>query len=307
MLWSAGETWPSEMWRYVPGAAKPEILFASPRRDANITGVVAAGPGWAFVELSETAFGKGGWRIWFLAGPGEEPIELDRGRAPGAGSAPTIAMDDEHIAWAAFDEPADGPWSVLRVAKIAQLGRTTTLVKLRIRDGLLWYPALHGEELWYGVIKGDFELTGVGDEFHVETIDLANPDATPVRFAGRGDDFHPAVNDDFVVWKTNVRGDSALNWGTLHVVDRRTGAEATIPVAHANRPSIGDRYVAFEEISHSRLAVFDPETGALLDLVPAGTTGTTAYGGQSLSGRLLAFFTQSGGEPPRIGWALLPE
>ena len=304
VLWTAGESWPSELWRYVPGSPEPERLFASPREASSISAVAAASSGYAFVELSKPAFGKGGWRIWFLSGPGEEPVELDRGRARGAGFAPTIAMDDERIAWAGFDEPPTGAVSKLSTVSIADLDAVTELRNLPIRDGLLWYPTLNGDELWYGIIRADFDLTGVGDEFHLETLDLANPAAPPVRFPGKGNDFNPAANDSFVAWKTTEPGDSALNWGTLHVMDRRTQAVAKIPVAKVDRPSIGDRYVAFEEISRSRLAVYDTQTGSVVDLAPPGSPGS--YGGQSLSGRLLTFYTQTG-EKPQIGWAILPE
>lgn len=304
VLWTAGEGWPSELWRYIPGSPAPERLFASPREDSSISAVAAASSGYAFVELSKPAFGKGGWRIWFLSGPGEEPVELDRGRARGAGFAPTIAMDDERIVWAGFDEPSSGAVSRLSMVSIGDLAAVTELRTLPIRDGLLWYPTLNGDELWYGIIRADFELTGVGDEFHLETLDLANPASLPARFRGTGNDFNPAVNDAYVAWKTTEPGDAALSWGTIFVMDRRSEAVATIPVANADRPSIGDRYVAFEEISRSRLAVYDTRTGSVIDLAPAGAPGS--YGGHSISGRLLTFYTQTG-EKPQIGWAILPE
>jgi hypothetical protein len=306
LLWTAGEVWPSEIWRFVPGALEPERLFSSPRESSNITAVAASSSGYAFVELSEPAYGKGGWRTWFLSGPGEVPVELDRGRAKDAGFAPTIAIDDERVVWAGFDEPASGAVSRLSMASIGDLDVVTELMNVPIREGLIWYPTVNGDELWYGIIRADFDLTGVGDEYHVETLDLANPDASPVRFAGSANDFNPAVNDAFVVWKTTDDGDAALNWGTLHVMDRRTDAVATIPVTNGNRPSIGDRYVAFEEISHRRLVVYDPVTGDLLDLAQGTAQPAVSYGGQSLSGRLLTFYRQGGGAL-QIGWAILPE
>ena len=307
LLWTAGETTPSEIWRCVPGPQPPERIFASPRGDAHIDAVAASSAGYAFVEESTRAFGKGGWRLWFLAGPGQEPIEMDRGSAPGAGVSPTIAMDGERIAWAAFDEPQSGPVSRLRIAPTTDLEAVTTLIDAPIRDRLLWYPALVGQELWYATIKTD--ATGAGDEFHIEQIDLTRPDAEPARFPGLGNDFDPAVNDRFVVWKTTKPGDAALNWGTLHVLDRQSEAVSAIPIANAARPSMGERYVAFGEITHSRLAVFDLSTGTILDLAPAHPDGSETYGGVSLSGRLLTFFTQGPVENglPRIGWATLPE
>lgn len=312
VLWTAGEKSPSEIWRYVPGTAEPERIYATPLEDGHIHAITASSAGYAFVEQSVKAYGKGGWRLWFLSVPGQQPIQVDRGTAPGSGAVPTIAMDGHRIAWAAFDEPRTGPVSRLRIASLGDLQPLTTLIEAPIADRLLWYPALSGDELWYATIKADFDATGVGDEFHIEQIDLANPEVRPFRFPGIGNDFNPAVNDGYIVWKTNVPGDSALNWGTLHVLDRESEAVASIPVDRANHPSIGDRYIAFEEITHGRLVAYDPVTSTMLDLGAAwtrGTAGSVFYGGQSLSGRLLAFSVQSADTAglPRIGWAVLPE
>ena len=309
ILWTAGDPTPSEVWRFVPGPQPPERIFASPRGDAHIHAVAASSAGYAFIEESTKAFGKGGWRLWVLAGPGQEPIEVDHGSAPGAGVSPTIAMDGEWIAWAAFDEPQSGPVSRLRVVSPTSLQAVTTLIDSPIGERKLWYPNLTGEELWYATIKAD--ATSDADVFHIEHIDLTRPEAEPARFPGLGNDFDPAVNDRFVVWKTTKPGDAALNWGTLHALDRRSDAVSAIPIANAARPSIGDRYVTFDEITHSRLGAYDTLTGTTLDLVDArtGELGTVLYGGESISGRLLTFVTQ-GVEPnalPRIGWALLPE
>jgi len=315
IVWSAGAGSSSEVWRYVPGSPQPERLYASPRAESTITSVVGSSAGYAFVEQSKPAFGDGGWRIWFLSGPGAEPVQLAGGNARQAGHAPTIAMDDTRIAWAGFDEPPgdlsyvlDHAVSRLATASASDPRSITPLLEQPVREALLWYPCLNGNELWYGTIHGDLDLTGVGDEFHLEMLDLTNPAAPPDRFVGSGNDFNPAVNDAFVVWKTSVAGDSALNWGTLKVLDRRTQRVGTIETEPANRPSIGDRYLAFDEILHARLEVYDLATGKLLELAASGGSERPSYGGESLRGRLLTFFQQaSGGGQPRIGWAILPE
>jgi len=290
--------------RFVPGDAEPERLFGSPRGDGAITSVAGSRAGYAFVEESPTAFGAGGWRLWFLAAAGLDPIEIDRGSAPGAGVAPTLAMDAEHIAWAGFDEPPTGPVSRLRLASIGALPAVSTLLEAPIAARKLWYPALSGQELWYATIQPD--PAGVSDEFHIEHLDLTEARAPAVVFRGLGHDFNPAVNARFVVWKTTDPGDAALNWGTLRVLDRGTDEVRTIPVASANRPSIGDRFVAFDEVTHARLEVYDLATQRLLELGRSESAAPT-YGGLSLSGSLLVFFTQEGGARPRISWAVLPE
>jgi hypothetical protein len=305
LLWSSKR---GELWRYVPGGSEPERLFASANGDAAITDVVASSRGYAFVETSPNAYGDGGWRVWYLPESGGQPVELDRGRATNAGFPPTLTMDDSRVVWAGFDEPDSGWVSRLRMASLGDPDRALTLLSFSIRDALLWYPCLHGNELWFAIIHPDFEGTGTGNEFHIEVVDLSNEPAAPVRFAGTGHDFNPAVNDDFIVWKTAEGDSAALNWGTIHVQARGTQSIQTVPVPNGNRPSIGDRFVAFDEITHSRLDVYDPTTRRVIDLAGSEPGGPT-YGGLSISGDLLTWFTQGpdGAGLPQIGWAMLSQ
>ncbi len=308
ILWSGAADRAVGIWRFVPGDGDPQLLFQSSHPDAHIPAIAASAAGYAFIELSAGAYGEGGWRLWFLSSSGAAPVEVDRGRSPNAGVAPTIALDDRRLAWASFDEPAGGPRSRLRVASIADLQTVTTILDAPIEERLLWYPALSGAELWYGTIKADF--VGTRDpEFHLEHVDLTNPGAAPVRFAGIGLDFNAVLSERYLAWKTNEQGDSALNWGTLHVLDRGSGDVAEVPIEHVNRPSLGDRFVAFDEISHVRLAVFDLETAKLVELGGQLGDEKVSFGGASLSGSLLTFSTQAadGTGVPRIRWAMLPE
>jgi len=208
------------------------------------------------------------------------------------------------MAWAAFDEPSGGPVSRLKVEAVGSPATAMTLIDAPIRDRKLWDPALSGTQLWYATIDPD--PNGIADEFHIEHLDLTQPEAPPAVFPGLGHDFDPAVNARFVVWKATEPGDSALNWCALHVLDRQSGAVTLIAVAKANRPSLGDRFVAFDEITHTRLVVYDLATQRLVELRRAAAA-TATYGGMSVSGSLLSFFVQDGARQPRIGWANLPE
>ena len=278
-----------------------------PRSGSTISEVVASARGYAFVEVNGAEYGLGGWRIWYVERAGAKLVELDRGLAYGAGFPPTLAMDDERIAWAAFDEPPSGDVSRLRVVAIDDLADVTTLLDMPVRDGLLWLPALNGDELWYAILHPDWDGAGGGDEFHIEVLRLSTPGAAPERFEGTANDFHPAVSDTHVAWKTSIGDGAALNWGTVTVLDRSTRERREIPVGNANRPSLGTRFLTFEEISRKRLAVFDLARGELVDLRPSDLAAETFIGGQSISGSLLTFYTQRPEGLPRIGWALLPE
>jgi len=309
VVWAAGKDWSSELWRFVPGASEPELIFSSPRRKSTISSIAASGAGYAFVEESGPAFGAGAWRVWFLAAPGEQPVELARGIAKLAGISPFVVMDDERVVWAGFDESNPAFVTRVQMALIDDITHATTLVERSAEDSLIWYPALHRNELWFSTIHPRSDPTAEGPEYNLEMLDLDNPTAAPVPFDGTGHDFNPAANDDHVVWKANVRGDSALNWGTLKVLDRRTREITTIPVDNANRPSIGDRFVAFDEFSRGRLLVYDPVTRTVVDLAAnVDAAGSIAVGGETVSGRLLTWYAQASGDAsPRIGWAMLPE
>ena len=307
VVWSGGPTRSSRIWRYVPGEARPELVVDLPRRASTISDVVASAAGYAFVEVNSEEFGLGGWRIWFVERPGGPLVELDRGLAYGAGFPPTLAMDDRRIAWAAFDEPPSGDVSVLRVVEVRDPTAVTTLAGGPVRDGLLWLPALHDDELWYAILHPDWDGSRGGDEFHIEMLDLAAPGSAPARFAGTANDFHPAVSDTHIAWKTAVGDGAALNWGTVTVQDRTTAERWIVPRDDLNRPSLGKRFLAFEELTRSHLTVFDLAARRTAELLPADLAGEVFVGGQSISGSLLAFFTQAPGDRPRIGWAELPE
>ena len=312
VLWTAGERTLSEVWRFVPGTNQPEQIYTSPRRKANISSIVASSAGYAFVEESEPAYGEGGWRVWFLSAPGAEPVELARGVAKLAGVSPFLAMAEDRVVWASFDEPATGFVTRVQMAVASDVAHVTTLVERPVNESLIWYPTLHRDELWFSTIHPNSDPTAEGPEYNLEMLDLGDTAARPVPFEGTAHDFNPAVNDDYLVWKANRRGDSALNWGTLKVLDRHSWKIWTIPGGDANRPTIGDRFVAFDEMSPSSMPIYDPMTRTLLDLASApafGQEARLAFGGESLSGRLLAFSygPADASAPPRIGWAMLPE
>jgi hypothetical protein len=210
--------------------------------------------------------------------------------------------------WAGYDEPSDEYFSFLRVAAIDDLATVETILRLPIEDALFRTPVLDGDDLWYVAVDPDFKLTGVGDESHVEWIDLGSSTRTRQRFAGTADDADADVTPSMVIWKTVAHGIAYLSWGDLHALDRATGHEVQIPIDHANRPSLGNRFATFEEVTKSRLLVWDTEVGNLLDgaaWLPPGTKFVTS---ESLSGRLLACAIAEGADvQPQIAWVELPE
>jgi hypothetical protein len=296
--------WGSEaaIWRFTPTGPGPHRVYENPAAGALIWDVAAADDAFAFSELLESPAGT--WRVVYVAGDGATPVELDRGIAE-HGAPPTLAIDRRRVAWAGFDESSRAPRSFLRVVERANSEAATTVLDLDIDDGLLWYPQLDRDTLWYGIIEPDYAGTGAGDDISIETIDLANPSAGPARFDGRGATFNPAVSADHVVWKSVEPGFAALTWGQLHVLDRSSN-ERLLIAGQANNPSIGLRFVAFEEISHRKLLLYDLATRTVVEIPDPlrGANGTV--GPVAISGNLLGFNVSSKGSKT-VFWAILPD
>jgi len=304
-LTSTGEHlyWGSEaaVWRFTPGDPDPQRVYANPADGALIWDVAATDRAHVFSELLASPAGT--WRLSYVAGDDAAPVELDRGIAE-RGAPPTVAIDRRRIAWAGFDESSGAPRTFLRVAERATPATATTLLDLDVDDGLLWYPQLAGDTLWYGIIEPDFAGTGAGDEIRIETIDLANPSGGPARFDGRDNAFNPAVSADYVVSKSVEPGFAALTWGELHALDRRTN-ERLLIADQANNPSIGSRFVAFEEISRRKLLVFDLATRTLVEIPHPMRGANATVGPVAISGNLLAF-NVSGKGSKTVYWTILP-
>jgi hypothetical protein len=294
--------WASEasVWRFAPGDDAAQEVYEDPDEGAVVWDVAAVDGAYVFSERLAKPLGL--WRVQYIAG-NAPAVELDRGIAE-RGAPPTPAIDERRIAWAGFDESTGTPRSFLRTVERARRAAPTTLLDLDIDAGLLWYPQLDRDALWYSIIEPDFEGTGAGDEFHIATIDLANPSGEPDQFMHLDRVFEPAVSTDYVVWKAVDPELAALTWGDLHALDRRSN-ERLVIAEQANHPSVGSRFVAFEEITHSELLLYDLATRALVEVpdpVP-GANGTV--GVPAVSGNLLGYSVSVKGSNT-VYWNVLP-
>lgn len=295
--------WASEasVWRFSPGDDDAQKVYEG-RAEGAVVWDVAAVDG-AYVLSERLAKPPGSWRVAYIAG-NAPAVELERGIAE-RGAPPTLAIDERRIAWAGFDESTGEPRSFLRVVERGGHAAPTTLLDLDIDAGLLWYPQLDRDALWYSIIEPDFKGTGAGDEFHIATVDLANPSVEPVQLLGLGRVFEPAVSTDYVVWKSVEPELSALTWGDLYALDRRSN-ERLVIAEQANHPSVGSRFVAFEEISHRELLLYDLATRAVVAVPDPmhGAKGTV--GVPAVSENLLGYSTSVKGSNT-VYWNVLPE
>ena len=296
LYWASG----SSIWGYVPGELRAERLYASGTRGAVVWDIAAVDDTILFAErLPEPA---GRWRVAVIGRTGAVPVDVDSGLAKG-GAPPTVAIDGRRLAWVGFDETSGEPRAFLRVADRSD-PTITTLFESDIDDALLWYPQLDENTLWYAKIDPDFEGTGAGDAFHIESLDLETPSSAPVTFAGLELAFEPSVTPAYIAWKSVDRGFSALTWGEIGVLDRRSGQRFVI-AAQTNHPSVGSSFVTFEEFFHERLVVYDLATHRSIEIPDPlhGAKGT--IGVPVVAGDLLGY-TASVGGASRVYWTRLP-
>ena len=170
--------WGSEtLWRYEPEAAKPEALFTA-EPDEYISIVNGGAAGYVFVTNKRIGGydAPNRWRMWYLDRNGGEPVLLDANDHDTLPS-PYFAIDDRRIVWTAFHGLAEDARSELHLVEIDDLEHPTTLLSSPAIDLSVWLPVLHGDELWYGVNRNDWNAGAVHP--HIEMIDLGNVAARP--------------------------------------------------------------------------------------------------------------------------------
>jgi hypothetical protein len=295
--------WASEasIWRYTPGEAEATRIYENPVHGALVWDLSALGGALVFSEQLPVPAGT--WLVRYVPGDGAEPVEVDAGVAE-RGAPPTVDLDERRFAWAGFDEGSGSPRTFLRTAERSDVEAERTPIEDDIDERLLWYPQLDRNTLWYSTIDPDFEGTGEGDAFRIETLDLADPNAAPEVTGEMSNVFEPVVTPEFLAWKSVDPGFSALTWGQIHVLDRGSGEELVI-ASRANHPSLGSRFVTFEEFFHRQLLVYDLATRRTIEIPGALQGGKGTIGVPAIAGRLLAFSTSIRGEKT-VHWVQLP-
>lgn len=304
IAWEAG----SDLYRYLPGEAHPELIYSAPT-GSYIPDFVGSSAGYAIItQVTPKDYISFQWRLWYLHELGEVPVLVDAYDNEFM-PLPTLAMDDKRLAWTRTRGNGDETVSELRIADLVALDEPQTLATYPFFDTNVEHPALHGDELWYGIRDNDWDA---GTESpRVEMLDLAQPGAAPAVYGLDVRAFMPAVNDQVVVWKGGgVPQDSADNWGSLFVYWRSDDTVERIPdvgggLDRVSYPSVGDRFVAWWD-GNDQLYLYDLREHALRlvnDYDPQGG-GLPA----SVAGSLLAFSYSAGeGEHLQLRWAILPQ
>ena len=279
------------------------LLYDNPNRDSRLELIGGDGRRIVFVEDNVRAFGRGGWKMWYLASPAAEVQLIEEG----TGTLPFFDVSGTRLVWTAMTgEPSV---SQLWLFDLATMERRL----LQSADAALtqfWFPSIDGHLVVYGTV----ELTagGAGEERHVNLIDLEGEDA-PRRLDTSGRASEPAIHGDTVVWKESSLSESHLVGGQL--VRRSLRAGQTQPLTldpsrpRYTFPSIGNRYVAAWSDNDRALYLADLETGTPLEILDLGPTSEDYHEnvGQvaDLTGDLLAFmFGPSNNGDLELRWVL---
>lgn len=227
LIWSSGAPdedalGASNLWRYVPGSAEPELLYALPNQDSNLMALGGDGQGaYAFLEVNDRLYPLGGWRLWLLPSPGAEPLVLDE--ATTQGFLPLFGMDAEHVTWAALHEVGGQRMSQLRVADIST-ATVTTLISRPLEEAVLQFPSIDDGRIV--VSSTTVGPDNAGYEVDVVLIDLAKPGAER-RLNGDENAFRPEIDGDTVVWQQPSGEFGAFAGGPL-VVHSLSGDQSRV-------------------------------------------------------------------------------
>lgn len=312
IVWSGGpRDIDNNLYRLIPGADEPDLLYENRESDSNLTSIAGSAAGYLFTDERWIDGERRGWRLWFLARPGEIPLLVDQS-TDDRQIAPTIAMNDRWLAWEVVHGTHENPVNELRVAGIADPLVPTTLLSYPGRDVYMQFPSLWADELWYGIADNDWEA--LTEKPRVEMIELANPQAAPATFGAEQRAFMPAPGRDVVAWKSGGRDEfAALNSGVLTIYWRATGQVDELPLpgretaaARISYPSVGNRFVSWWDDIAQRFYVYDLLERRFRRIAEYDWTGEERVTKPSLSGDLLVYTHYLSDGERYLEWAELP-
>jgi hypothetical protein len=311
IVWGGGPGRVDSLYRYVLGATEPELLYLNREHNSSITSVAGSAAGYAFTDDRWVGGEPRGWRFWYLPAAGAEPVLLDQSTDDRLIS-PTIAMNDQWIAWEVVHGTLEEPINELRYVSIADPSSPATLLSYPGRDVYMQFPSLWGDELWYGIADNDWDA--MTEKPRVEMIDLANPAGPPVALGAEQRAFMPAPGRDVVAWKSGGSDElAALNSGALTIYWRATGEIDDLPIPGPQTaaeeiayPSVGNRFVAWHDDIAQRFYVYDLVERQFRRIAEYDWTGEERVTRPSLAGDLLAYVYNVRDGERYLEWCVLP-
>ena len=291
----------------------PHLLYRGPDRDSLIWDVAVRNGRYAFLEMNTRLLGEEGWRLWALADPNGPAVLLDERDGPQDGRpAAAFTLTDDSVIWTVVHDRQGVRTFELREASFDGSHNRARL-STPIAKRQFFYPTVDptASTLAYATV----EHTKDGDRFRLWTLDLTRADAEPVAVPGVEDGTQPVINGTTMAWRTI--DDNVANWGKELVVAAADGHDAQLTpqqqLTSLTRLSIGRRFIAFETIVGSDLALYDTDSHGLITIEHHALpdTITLQRGWTVLAGDLLVFRRVDGADsdhpaPPQIVWARLP-
>jgi hypothetical protein len=312
IVWADGPNGlPTDVYRYVPGASEPEILYTNPERPVpsgdgfrvrwieDIAGSSAGyviGESDVLFEDSSAGFADVfGARVWYIPAPGAEPVLLARFDQDLNTSPPQVTMDERYIVWTE-ERPAtqtDDGLQEFRMVEIGALDESVTVLSRTAADPIRDFDLVSGE-LWYSECE----------PCRIEMIDVADLDA-PVQAIPAVTDGRFAVTDDLIIWP------DASDRDCLTIHDRATQSTTSTGACDVLGPSVGDRFLAWTPAAEGDgFVVYDLEDGTLRRIGDYRFWEGDEVSDPSLRGDLLVFLYWPAGmgtdAPTELRWAWMP-
>lgn len=308
VLWSAGPeadgNFAPDLYRLDVDSAAVERLVRSPDRQANLLPIAGSSAGYAYVR-SVYDGNLAIWQLWYVpAGGATEPVLLDEMDPPpeGIAPAPTLALSDSWLVWAAVHVRDGVPTSELTALALGSTA-STVLESAPAGDAQYWFPSLDGAGLVYNVLRQ--RPTDSSREVYLRDLSTQAP---PERLDDTGSAAIPQISGDTVIWKESI--DNLLNWGRL--VRYSLTSRETTPIVFGdetslNYPTIGSRFVAAWERSSSTFYVYDllEQRSVVVEALEPASLDVNVR--PYVHGRVLAWSHAPAEGDLELRWTLLPD
>ncbi|HEX5823292.1 MAG TPA: hypothetical protein VFY18_02430 [Candidatus Limnocylindrales bacterium] len=276
IVWSRGGERPStapDLYRYVPDAASPEIVFQNPNRDSTIDLLTVHGGRYAFAESNRRLYGENGFRLWLLPTIGATPVLIDQSDWKDGEPTPPLpfmALNDERLVWTTVHH-ASGRLQFQLLSYDIATATTDVLVSSDARNTEYWFPTLADDD--QHVVFATVEHDEPEVAFHVKLLEL-DGSARVRNLDHLGHATWPAITGSTAIWKHVDR--NVLDAGVLERASIDQPGLTESPLAElstrANDPSAGDRFVAAWRDDDTDLVVYDLRSNrpVTIEAVPAG-------------------------------------
>jgi hypothetical protein len=280
-----------------------QLLYDNPSRDSRLEVIGGDGSQFAFVEINARAFGLGGWKLWYLSGPGSSPEVIDEG--PGD-QLPFFGMSGDRLVWTAVHgHPKE---SQLLLVELTTMTRRV-LLSSAPEQVQYWFPAIDGDRVVYGTVE--LSPDGSSDERHVYLLDLGSS-GPGQRLDEDRSASEPAIRGDVIVWKESSPSENFLVGGRL--VQYSIASKVSKPIALGSghdrfiEPTIGNDYVTAWSDNDRALYLADLITDQNVSVLDLGLTEDDPHdnvGRPDLSGDLLAYMFGPAGGDLELRWIRL--